>query len=357
ELYAFDAYGNAIGFDPSVALTEFLYSCEQFDSKIGQQYLRARYYNPATGRFNRLDPFFGNINDPLSLHKYLYSHADPVNGVDPSGYSFLSLVGGVLGGIAIRVQMALPTITAFTFAITKISFFTLLGSEILLQLEKQGWVPKTGITEPINALSGAIFLLAFTATEMMLGIPTSPVYLRSGRSGQVQYGSTGLSRQVQVTRVLNNISTTQSRNGNTVTPNGTAVFYKDKDGKIQSLVYFSGGRGTPGTHSHSERIMQKDLEAKGIFSSNVIEIYSERQPCMIPTPQAGCDAMLKKQFPNANITWSFQYGDTKQSRIQGNQELINAVQGINPQYLFNNNAPDPALFYGLVENGYGECFP
>jgi RHS repeat-associated protein len=85
ELYAFDAYGNAIGFDPSVALTEFLYSGEQFDSKIDQQYLRARYYDPATGRFNRLDPFFGNLNDPQSLHKYLYTHADPVNGIDPNG--------------------------------------------------------------------------------------------------------------------------------------------------------------------------------------------------------------------------------------------------------------------------------
>ncbi|MDR2441818.1 MAG: hypothetical protein LBE12_20875 [Planctomycetaceae bacterium] len=71
----FDAYGNAIGFDPSVALTEFLYSGEQFDSKIGQQYLRARYYDPATGKFNHLDPFFGNLNDPQSLHKYLYTDA------------------------------------------------------------------------------------------------------------------------------------------------------------------------------------------------------------------------------------------------------------------------------------------
>jgi RHS repeat-associated protein len=72
-------------------LTEFLYSGEQFDSKIGQQYLRQRYYDSATGRFNRLDPFFGNLNDPLSLHKYLYTHADPVNGIDPNGLE--SLVG------------------------------------------------------------------------------------------------------------------------------------------------------------------------------------------------------------------------------------------------------------------------
>jgi RHS repeat-associated protein len=100
ELYTFDAYGNAIGFDPSVALTEFLYSGEQFDSKIGQQYLRQRYYDPATGRFNRLDPFFGDLNDPQSLHKYLYCHADSINYTDPSGLiplPILFLLGVTIG--------------------------------------------------------------------------------------------------------------------------------------------------------------------------------------------------------------------------------------------------------------------
>ncbi|MGL6195673.1 MAG: RHS repeat-associated core domain-containing protein [Thermoguttaceae bacterium] len=77
QLYSFDAYGNALGFVPSEALTEFLYSGEQFDAKIGQQYLRARYYDSATGRFNRLDPFFGNLSDPQSLHKYVYCNGNP----------------------------------------------------------------------------------------------------------------------------------------------------------------------------------------------------------------------------------------------------------------------------------------
>jgi RHS repeat-associated protein len=85
QIYSFDAYGNALGFDTAEALTEFLYSGEQFDSKIGQQYLRARYYDPATGRFDRLDPFFGNLTDPQSLHKYTYAHNDPVDKYDPSG--------------------------------------------------------------------------------------------------------------------------------------------------------------------------------------------------------------------------------------------------------------------------------
>jgi RHS repeat-associated protein len=98
QLYSFDAYGNALGFDPSQALTEFLYSGEQFDSKIGQQYLRQRYYDPATGRFNRLDPFFGNQSDPQSFHKYLYCHADPVTMVDPTGLE---------GLISISISMAI----------------------------------------------------------------------------------------------------------------------------------------------------------------------------------------------------------------------------------------------------------
>lgn len=85
ESYLFDAYGVAIGFDPATALTSLGYSGEQFDARIGQQYLRARWYNPAIGRFNRLDPFAGNSQDPQGDRGYLYTHADPVNGVDPSG--------------------------------------------------------------------------------------------------------------------------------------------------------------------------------------------------------------------------------------------------------------------------------
>jgi RHS repeat-associated protein len=104
QIYSFDAYGNALGFNVNEALTEFLYSGEQFDSKIGQQYLRQRYYDPSTGRFNRLDPFFGNLNDPQSLHKYLYAHDDPIINIDPPGLypSFISLVSRTILGIYVH---------------------------------------------------------------------------------------------------------------------------------------------------------------------------------------------------------------------------------------------------------------
>jgi len=60
-------------------------SGEQYDSDLGLYYLRARYYNPATGRFMSRDPLDGNTTDPRTLRKYLYVGGDPVNGIDPRG--------------------------------------------------------------------------------------------------------------------------------------------------------------------------------------------------------------------------------------------------------------------------------
>jgi RHS repeat-associated protein len=61
------------------------YRGEQYNSDLGLYYLRARYYNPATGRFMSRDPLDGDPTDPQSLHKYLYAGGDPVNRIDPSG--------------------------------------------------------------------------------------------------------------------------------------------------------------------------------------------------------------------------------------------------------------------------------
>jgi len=82
-------------FNPSSAATQLLYAGEMYDQYVDQYYLRARYYSPATGRLNRIDPFAGNNRDPQSLHKYLYVHCNPVNGIDPTGLMEFSL-GGLL---------------------------------------------------------------------------------------------------------------------------------------------------------------------------------------------------------------------------------------------------------------------
>jgi len=49
-----------------------------------------------------MDPFAGNNQDPQSLHKYTYCHANPVNGIDPSG--LMTFIGqlaitGIMSGL------------------------------------------------------------------------------------------------------------------------------------------------------------------------------------------------------------------------------------------------------------------
>ena len=84
DTYSYDAFGvllSSTGSSPNV----YLYAGEQLDPNVGFYYLRARYYNPVQGRFITTDPEEGNIFDPVSLHRYLYANANPVNNRDPSG--------------------------------------------------------------------------------------------------------------------------------------------------------------------------------------------------------------------------------------------------------------------------------
>lgn len=69
--------------------------------------MRARYYNPLNGLFNRTDPYSGNKQDPQSLHKYLYCHNNPINGIDPTGqFSLTSMVVSMaIGAMMNRIVM------------------------------------------------------------------------------------------------------------------------------------------------------------------------------------------------------------------------------------------------------------
>jgi RHS repeat-associated protein len=58
---------------------------EEQDPDSGLVYLRARSYNPASGRFLQQDPLLGRPNQPGTLHRYAYAFNNPVNYVDPAG--------------------------------------------------------------------------------------------------------------------------------------------------------------------------------------------------------------------------------------------------------------------------------
>jgi RHS repeat-associated protein len=61
------------------------YTGEWWDAGVGLQYLRARWYEPETGRFTRRDPWLGSANQPQSWNAYIYARDTPLNIVDPTG--------------------------------------------------------------------------------------------------------------------------------------------------------------------------------------------------------------------------------------------------------------------------------
>ncbi len=103
DTFRYDGYGRLL--DRTGAHdTPFQFTGEAYDPAVGAYYLRARYYDPRTGRFLGMDPDLGGLKDPTSLHRYLYAHNNPVNLLDPSGRFSLCEVS-----ISINIQASLQS--------------------------------------------------------------------------------------------------------------------------------------------------------------------------------------------------------------------------------------------------------
>ncbi|RMX07091.1 RHS repeat-associated core domain-containing protein, partial [Vandammella animalimorsus] len=111
QSYSFDAFGNWLEGDaisPNSNPPTHLYTGERYDADTGLIYLRARDYDPSIGRFISMDEHPGDQRIPLTLNKYLYANADPVNFIDPSGY--LTVAFGA-PGISLSINISMATIS------------------------------------------------------------------------------------------------------------------------------------------------------------------------------------------------------------------------------------------------------
>ncbi|MGH9196066.1 MAG: RHS repeat-associated core domain-containing protein, partial [Acidimicrobiia bacterium] len=77
--YSYDPYGKPAGSN-GMAVNPLGYAGQYSDVETGLQYLRARYYQPATGQFLTRDPLI-----PLTRSPYGYVSHSPLNSADPSG--------------------------------------------------------------------------------------------------------------------------------------------------------------------------------------------------------------------------------------------------------------------------------
>jgi RHS repeat-associated protein len=84
--YTYDAFG-APTHSPGSSTQPFQFTGQQTDADSGLQYLRARYYDPGTGRFLGRDPIAGFMGIPQTQNRYPYALGNPVSRTDPSGMS------------------------------------------------------------------------------------------------------------------------------------------------------------------------------------------------------------------------------------------------------------------------------
>ncbi|TQF15752.1 hypothetical protein FJV41_11785 [Myxococcus llanfairpwllgwyngyllgogerychwyrndrobwllllantysiliogogogochensis] len=135
-------------------------------------------------------------------------------------------------------------------------------------------------------------------------------------TGQVGYGSTDLAQEAIRMRKTMGLN---SRKAN------VAVFeYEDANGVLQLTAVPNLPMGKFREKDfwfgvHSEEVGRRVLADAGIDPAKVRRVYSERQPCMLPGKT--CSTMLAREFPNAKVTYSFDYGATVQSRHAGNEAM------------------------------------
>ncbi|NJL54040.1 RHS repeat-associated core domain-containing protein [bacterium] len=85
ESSTYDAFG-VLQHSAAAPGTTYRYTGQQYDAATGLYSLRARYYQPADGRFLTRDTYPIDFQNPVELNRYGYTANNPVNGTDPSGY-------------------------------------------------------------------------------------------------------------------------------------------------------------------------------------------------------------------------------------------------------------------------------
>jgi RHS repeat-associated protein len=89
-----DTWGNfRFPDDLTSTANRFAFTGHIFDTETGLYYAKARYFDPKLGRFLTQDSFLGQIDEPPSLHRYLYANDNPTRYIDPSGHQGIGAAG------------------------------------------------------------------------------------------------------------------------------------------------------------------------------------------------------------------------------------------------------------------------
>jgi RHS repeat-associated protein len=96
QTYTFDSFGKQTASSGSLT-NPFQFTSREFDAESSLYNMRARYFDPVTGRFCSEDP--SGFNDRVNFYRYV--HNDPIDNTDPTGlttYEGFSASGQSLSG-------------------------------------------------------------------------------------------------------------------------------------------------------------------------------------------------------------------------------------------------------------------
>jgi RHS repeat-associated protein len=85
DAYRYDPYGVNLDIQGSTT-NPYRFQGRLLESTSGQYDFGARQYDPAIGAFTSLDTVMGAAQNPLTLNRYLYVHANPEVMIDPDGH-------------------------------------------------------------------------------------------------------------------------------------------------------------------------------------------------------------------------------------------------------------------------------
>jgi RHS repeat-associated protein len=95
----YKAWGEA-RYSEGTTPTTFRYTGQRQEESLGLYYYRARWYDPALGRFIQADTIVPEPGNPQALDRYAYVHNNPLKFVDPTGHMVEAGPGGGGGGCA-----------------------------------------------------------------------------------------------------------------------------------------------------------------------------------------------------------------------------------------------------------------